>query len=886
VINVFDTRHIDRAPKSFPGPAGVGSSQGGDQSAGLVYSARDGLLYAYHESGGPHVSAIDPDSGLTLWSVSLFPRCRPSQAGFTQWRQQALGQSSDGRFLFTLCRIGTSARSAIPGPAPVGVVRVSLPEDRRDTLTSYRIDVYPGITPGSRIADALWVPDADRLIAVVGTNQGTGWAAYVFDGPTTSFIGAPALFQPSGSAVQYLETPTLGVDPVSGRVFVHAYAQAFTGRRDQGAPCSVLGRNEFAVIEAGRQSLGNAAIRYPSHDPHLFGDDRGTAFDPLRRSLWMIDRPARQGSCSIEHPVIGGYSLAVYRDAQPLPQPRAVPDPDQATADIPEAPGRTGANFGAQASAFGVRYQLAPSGTEGPLTNYDVPSAGALSCDPKTSYAPGWSSSGLAGVFNADTPDPPPLPAQYKAFCHAGNREATFARLPGVSLDAQEAAADAVAGDTDRASAEDLVTASDATHPGFYVNNVVGFADAVARGAGAPAPLPPPCEVRSDPSAPRGVSDSCSPTRGTPAEPYASGQALPFEPAACRDSGGEASERSGQIRPRVGQADPAGSTGPAHAEVRCSLESSLASGSAYTNSPSVGIPIFAHEAAASATVSRTASQGSIAAADVTVDGIDVAGLLRIARLEVHARVRAYGRPGTNRVEYLCTVSGVRIAQPGGGALSLPAETACADPQLRDGIDQLNGAMQGVLSIELPQAPTSQQVGDRDDADLLVVQRASPRGYLAEVSASRIRQLQNAVLLSDPSIEQPALVVTVYGDSQSQRDRLVVTFSGVAVRGTYGIFALSRRCPECGSIGELPSVPPTPSTLGAAFTPPSPPPAEPPAQTPRVVAIGQRSRGLRFLLHGPGAIASLLAVWALLLWPGVALARRRALDAAIREVSRR
>jgi hypothetical protein len=41
-----------------------------------------------------------------------------------------------------------------------------------------------------------------------------------------------------------------------------------------------------------------------------------------------------------------------------------------------------------------------------------------------------------------------------------------------------------------------------------------------------------------------------------------------------------------------------------------------------------------------------------------------------------------------------------------------------------------------------------------------------------------------------------------------------------------------------------------------------------------------------LLHGPGAIASLLAVWALLLWPGVALARRRALDAAIREVSRR
>lgn len=884
-IDVFDTRDISKQPTSFAGPAGVSGSLS-TTAGGLYYSPRDRLLYAFTNAHGPQITAIDPATGRQPWSVELFPKCRLQQSGFSNWRQQAVGESSDGRYLFTLCQMNSA--SALTGTAPVGVVRLTLPDDpRAQTQQAPAVDLFPGITPGPTIDEALWVPGADRLFVVVETNQGAGWAAYVFDGPTESFVGAPTLFQPSGSAVQYTAAPTIGLDPSSGRIFVHGYARTYTGQRGaQHEPCAKIVSNEFAVVEAGKAALGNSATRFPSGDLRLFGQDFGADFDPVTRNLWMVDFPLEQGPCDITR-AQKHLSLAVYHDRKPVLTSRYVSDPDMATTNTPEVDGKTGANYGAQASAYGVRYQMAPSGVEGPLTNADVASVGTLTCNPGTAYRPAWTGSGLA-TFTGNAPPPPPAPPHYKAFCHAGNRKATFARVENVSLDAQEAAADAIAGETDRVSGEDLADATDATHPGLFANDVVGYADAMSNMAGVPLNRPPPCKETPDPNAPRGVNDSCSPITGTPLASYASGEALPFESADCHDSGGQAQDQTGHVTPYVGQEQPIGKTGPAKATVHCSAIDQIARGAAYTNAPDVGYPIFAHEASASVQVARTAKAGSTASANVIVSAINVGGVLQIGRLEVRADIAAHGRPGTTVVHYSCRVSGVRISPPSGNPTYLPDNTACNDPMLLGYIAQLNGQLEGVLHIEFPPA-TMASVKGQENADLLVVQQASPGGYVAGVSAARARQLQNTVLLTDPSIEHPALVITGYLDSQSQRDRVIASFGAVALRATYGIYLLANDCGAAcafspGNAAAIPN-PPTFNAPSLLATPSASQPLAAVEEPPAGPVVRVISRGLKLLVHNPGAIPPLLAAWALLAWPVIVMMRRRSFDMFIREDAR-
>jgi len=176
-----------------------------------------------------------------------------------------------------------------------------------------------------------------------------------------------------------------------------------------------------------------------------------------------------------------------------------------------------------------------------------------------------------------------------------------------------------------------------------------------------------------------------------------------------------------------------------------------------------------------------------------------------------------------------------------------------------------------------------------EGDLKTVRYTSPRGYLSSVQASKLHQAENSVLLSDQSIEQPGMVVTLYADSQTERDRLVTQFGGVAATATYGIFALATSCDiNCQST----PLPPLTVAGGAG--------SETSSRTTEIhtitVAGGPVTRflpsgvaevvasivdGLRFLWQNPGLIPPLLAVWALLAWPAWVLARRRALLAITR-----
>jgi hypothetical protein len=810
---------------------------------------------------------------------------------------------------------------------------VTLPANPRIAQGSYPVDVYPGITPGSvGAAEALWVPGVDRLVTLVPTNGNTGWAAYVFDGPTTTFVASPPLFQPSGSSVTYVDVITPGLDPTTGRVYAHDYAFATQGRDSQGGPCTQLvpHANSFALLEA--DALGNAVQTRPSGDPGLSGADRGTGFDPVKRNLWMVDEVLRPTQCNANQPAGSdnrdgrSFYLAVYHDGLPPAERDATSDPDLATANIPEAPNAAGANFTAQAAAFGARYQVAPSGVEGPLTNASAPSAGSLSCDPATAYSAGFGNVPL-GV---PAPAPPPLPAQYHDFCHAGNREATFASVPRVALDTSEVRAVAIAGETDRESAENLESATNAAQPGSYSDDVVGYVN-----SGGPEHNPPPTQAPRACSAlaatpspgpsmsptPGPFQPGCFPTAAADLAPYVGGEALPFAPASCADNGsGPGSEGPAYNQVQVGQGPPLASTGPSEALTQCSFEALSAHASAFTNAPTVGYPVAAHEATSSAEVGKSGGPGTSAASEAVVEGIDVAGLLHIGRLTMQATTSAHGRPGTSHASLTCTLSDVTVTLPGSGAPSatpgptglivplspsMPSvstipgtsmdqrttftfsgDTSCWDGTLQADIAQLNQQLEGILSIEFPPAPTTSAEAGHYEGDLQVVQEQSPGGYIAQVEASKLRQLQNTVLLNDPSIEQPGMIVTLYQDSPTERDRVIATFGGVAATATYGIFPLGMACntSECA--------------------PPPPPVTGPPALRSTLAggphdggggggAMPLRPRntgvlgtlldivntvvdGLQFLWEHPGLIPPLLAVWALLLWPVYVMARRRPL----------
>jgi hypothetical protein len=211
--------------------------------------------------------------------------------------------------------------------------------------------------------------------------------------------------------------------------------------------------------------------------------------------------------------------------------------------------------------------------------------------------------------------------------------------------------------------------------------------------------------------------------------------------------------------------------------------------------------------------------------------------------------------------------------------------------------------------------------------LTVVQRVSPKGYRAELKASEVRQLQNSVLLSDTSIEQPGLVVTVYADSASERDRFIATFGGVAATATYGIYPLgfgdSGPPPSCttsdttvtAAQAPLPAAPVqlAATGIGAADIPttqatsdcgsssttsgsganggggqgggtpqPEAIPVFPPGFPPGGAVVAQVMTGIEFLWEHPGLIPPLLAIWALLMWPWYVMARRRALVSSTEE----
>jgi hypothetical protein len=864
----------------------------GERFGGLFYSSKDNVLYTVDKgTNSPYeVQALDPDSGQVLWERYLY-ECAQDSAVPANNFPLALGVSGDAKNLYTICEPhpGDGSSGARVG---IDVVRLALPADARSVagpatavapvIYNGAADLFPGIVDGGGgfFFDSIWLPGIDRLAALVPGGDG-GAGLIVFDSATATYVSAPTLFSTGGIRGIAFNTPALGIDPSTGRVFAHSFAYT-----SGGCPNQVGGSNGFATAEAALN--GNATTISPSGDPtltaFLHGGSAPMGYDPVRRNLWMADYrfiPSAKGCDATTNLGLQGSSLAIYHDGLAPASLDKNTNVDASTVNVAEATGVTGANVGALASAFGARYQMAPSGVEGPLTGTSV-NGQTLTCQNASSFYL------LGTAYTVGQKDSPPVPPAYQEFCNSGARTATFASV---------VRADAIAGDTNRDSASNLANGTDFSSPGPYVDRSLGYVG-----------LPKQC---LDP----GGADRCA----VPEQyrPYATGEALPWEPATCEDTGDNQADINKRNALQIGS-NPAPDSSqkplvvpgnaPGASEAECLYQANLAKGSATTTGPgdtSVGYPVFAQDASSVATVQRTSKEGSVAIATSIADGIDIAGVLHIGRLEVSATAKAHGRPGTTVATYTCTVTGLTVTLPTGaitvptsstvpgklqGAglpVAVPGSADCSDPAVQQDIALVNHAFNGSLILDMPvgYSDASKAPGGADG----VVVQASHGGYLAQVQASALRRNQNNILLNDRALEQPGLVVTAVDDTAQRHSRFVATFAAVAASATYGIYLLppnddsfdggpagdlganSSTVPETGVSPESSTLQSTAAAVG---------PGGGGGNGGLVGAITRAYQavvdGIRVLMQHPGLIAPLAAVWVLLGLPFYLVSRRRAL----------
>jgi hypothetical protein len=874
LITGYDTTSL-KSVVSFSPPPGTSSS-----GAGLLWSDRDQVLYLIHnvtEGMGVEIDTYDP-TGSLLWLAHL-PGCSSTSYFYAQ---AALGETRDGRYLYSVCVIhGQGA----------GVVRMALPASPHAAMpglewTGGSPDLFPGLVTAGR-SNSLWVPGQDRMVSIVSSNGGTGWSAYVFDAASLRFVAAPGLFNPSSDGnLTYPDGPAIGVDPVSGRFFAHDHAVSVDGRDPvTHAPCekNVADTNVMTVTETAIP--GASVLHIPTGDGTINGQGRFAGYDPVRHNWWMFSNHLPEVSACNPYGSPDAAYLVVWHDNIAPATAPALSNPDSATEDLVEQQGVTGANASSDASAYGVRYVLGPSGADGLMTNINAPVVG--SCDLNSYVAKSTATMNLPLTVTA-----PPLSPQYHAFCTAGGRTATFAHVDKVSIDSSEVRADAITGDTDRETARDLSVGTDYSQPGTYMNSVAGYVNTQSPGP----QLTQPCSPSSPP--PDGSPyppTSCDQTLA-PVAPYIGGLALPYEPAGCGDNGTNPATVSSSA-PLQARGLPQNNVlkAPGSAAVFCSYGLMKAQGHADQESSSVGgplaDPVSATGETADASVLRTSADGSVANATASVHDISVGSFLHIAKLTSTALVKAHGRPGTNPIQYECAVAGVSVTLPPG--LTLPpavptsiSTASCQDPSLASLVAALNTMFTGTLHIEFPTPYTSSANPPGGPGG--VVLRQSPKGYLAQVALSDEEQTQNAILTNDTNIEQPGMVVTYYLDNAYSRNHLVASFAGVAASARYGIFNLDDATGDSGSggfgsvnsddsspvtgslplvdAGQAPTVPPAP----AVSTPPS-------VRTSGLGAVPQAIiDGFRFLFQHPQFIPPVLAVWILLVSPGYLLSRRRAL----------
>lgn len=233
----------------------------------------------------------------------------------------------------------------------------------------------------------------------------------------------------------------------------------------------------------------------------------------------------------------------------------------------------------------------------------------------------------------------------------------------------------------------------------------------------------------------------------------------------------------------------------------------------------------------------------------------VIGPVTIGFIQNKARSFAHGLSGT---------AGTETYRPEIGLVKGPGITSCA---VRCDIDvlipQLNNALAGRAEFRTLTPDSALKAG-------------SPGGYQSGIIKSEKQAASDNALVGDKSREVPALEVIIYNDNpQIGRARQVLQFAGVRADSHYGIQVFDDEIP-CGPECEPPVEQPEPQIVDRVVT------VEGPGTT-RTITKPGRIRyaipgGYRLLLANPRAAGGMLTVWLLLAAPFVIAGRRKRLSA--------
>lgn len=378
-------------------PAGAGTLDltaadlGGPQQTVIGMARQHGTPFAYLLSVGfADSQRISGTTALTLVDLTglaarkakvLDVRALPDCAipAFVNGIEAPIGYSAARRSVFLGCEkaVRNAFNDTLPTPAGVGRVAVSTAAGQPPALDVF--ELYP--LPSDVLGGGVWDPHEERLL-LQALSEVTR-SVYTFDARTASYVGAVGIYR----AVQF------GVDPRHGRVYLMS---------DGGT--SAVGEG-LIVADTGPTPAdqGRSFRTYASHNTRSALPGSNIAVDERTGRLWIA--------------YAGASEFLVLRDRVPHYTPPPPVDPDRATLDVAEAPGRTGADFGAAAQAYGAVYRQV---------------------------------GGVGNVVLNATPlnDPGAVPVGL------GTRELLVGYLDKLSLDNRTASASAIGADRDRANTQ------------------------------------------------------------------------------------------------------------------------------------------------------------------------------------------------------------------------------------------------------------------------------------------------------------------------------------------------------------------------------------------------------------------------------------------------
>jgi hypothetical protein len=234
------------------------------------------------------------------------------------WVPAGLGFAPDstGGSLYFGC--GSPSVGLTGPPVPRGAARLRLEGDpARGPTTPGRFDVFPKAGDFSQ-AVSLYDPGSNRLVMSAYSSVTQGSTVYVFDGSTNTYVG--------GITAGSTKLDDSGMDPVSGRLYA-ASGDANTG----------LILADVRPTPASQGATVPSFAKRPGGQPDIGSN---IAVDPPTRRIFIKYTTGE---------------VVVAQDNVPRYATQPPGDPDGNTVDVPEAPGKTSADYAAAVQGFGTR---------------------------------------------------------------------------------------------------------------------------------------------------------------------------------------------------------------------------------------------------------------------------------------------------------------------------------------------------------------------------------------------------------------------------------------------------------------------------------------------------------------------------------------------------